>query len=40
MKVALGAAHQHLKVDGSYWGKADSLDLTVPPRDAVVVKLS
>jgi beta-galactosidase len=40
VKVALGAAHQHLKVDGSYWGKADSLDLTVPPRDAVVVKLS
>lgn len=38
-RIALGEAHQHLRVDGSYWGEADGVDVTVPPRDVVILKL-
>jgi beta-galactosidase len=39
-KLTLGGVHQALRADGAYWGEAGGLDLTVPPRDVVIVKLS
>jgi beta-galactosidase len=38
-KLSLGPAHQLLTPDGTYWGKAESLDLTIPARDVVILKL-
>jgi beta-galactosidase len=38
-KLSLGPAHHDMKVDGTYWGKAESLDLTIPARDVVILKL-
>jgi beta-galactosidase len=40
VRVTLGEAHAGLKVNGAYWGKADSLDLVIPPRDIVIAKLA
>jgi beta-galactosidase len=38
--IALGSAHEQLRIDGAYWGDARGKDVVVPPRDALVLRLT
>jgi beta-galactosidase len=38
--VLLGSAHEKLRIDGAYWGEAGGKDVVVPPRDALVLRLT